>query len=404
MIAHVKPRSLVSTLFIRVAVLLGATIVAIGATAFWAAKHRIDEVYDSQLISGTKTLYALTKQELEDYESGVSDPDEATSTGPGQILDVEDRQAFETYQGWRMFRIWHAGRLVASSKNGPTHGGPPETTGFVDLAGAAGQWRTYRFLSKDNGLSIAVGEPLTVRYALIENIALTLVVPLVLLIPASAALIWLMLLDGLGALRRLATALETKSGSNLVPLSASQWPRDLGGVLTAINDLLGRLDRSFRQTLRFTDHAAHQLRTPLAGLKLNAQMIEAEKDPEEQRAIILRIREGAERAAALVEQLLTLARLDSGAFASSPHDVTAVAKSALGQLGNARRCRRRPSRRWEAGFPALPRPAGTPPGIPGTSRRCRDPDSRRGCLRRGSARSPAKPTGPNRCLGRSPSS
>ena len=208
----------------------------------------------------------------------------------------------------------------------------PRTAGFIDVSDATGQWRIYEPAISDIGLAVAVGESMSSRYVLVENIALALIVPLLLLIPASIALIWLMLLDGLGALRSLADALKAKSGTNLAPLEMTQWPRDLGGLLTAINDLLTRLDRSFRQTSRFTDHAAHELRTPLAGLKLNAQMIETEKDPQQQREIVRRIREGADRAATLVEQLLTLAHLDSGTFLKSPNDVTAIAKSALEEL------------------------------------------------------------------------
>ena len=66
MILGARPRSLVSILFTRVVFLLAATIAVIGAVAFWAAKNRIDRVYDSELITGTKILYTLTKEELEE--------------------------------------------------------------------------------------------------------------------------------------------------------------------------------------------------------------------------------------------------------------------------------------------------------------------------------------------------
>ena len=158
---------------------------------------------------------------------------------------------------------------------------------------------------------------------------MTLIVPLLLLIPAGIGLVWLTLVDGLSALRRLAVALNAKSGVDLSPIQLQDWPREFGGVLYAVNGMLDRLERSFRQTLRFTDHAAHELRTPLAGLKLNAQLLEFEDDPAKRREIAVRIREGAERGAALVEQLLTLARLDSETFQLSAVDVVSIAKSVL---------------------------------------------------------------------------
>ena len=322
MIAVAKPRSLVSTLFIRVVVLLAGAIAAIGAIAFWSARQQIYEIYDLQLIAGTQLLHALAKEELEEYAGKKESP-------PPSVLFEEDVESFNAYGRWRMFRIWRGSQLIAKSANGPARVAVPGDAGFIDLVDGAEPWRIYHLAAKDLGLSIAVGEPLTQRDLVVADFALTLIAPLLLLVPAAVGLIWLTLLDGLSALRRLAAALHAKSGSDLAPLEPSQWPRDIGEILTSINGLLNRLDRSFRQTLRFTDHAAHQLRTPLAGLKLNAQMIEAEKDPEQQRAIVMRIRKGAERAAALVEQLLTLAKLDGGAFRRSPIDVTAVAKSVL---------------------------------------------------------------------------
>lgn len=325
-----KKRSLVSTLFIRVFFLLAGAVAVISLTAYWIAKDRINNIYDAELITGAKVLYTVAEEELEQQADARKEP--AKVEEPGEPLTEEDVQTFNTYSRWRIFRVWRGSQLISGSPSGPTLSVPPRTTdGFVDVVDKSETWRLYALLLPRHGMTIVVGEPTSVRYEVINEFALALTVPLLLLIPASAGLIWLTLLDGLGALRRLAVALHSKSGSNLSPLDASQWPRDLGGITTAINGLLTRLDRSFRQTLRFTDHAAHELRTPLAGLKLNAQMMTGETDPEQQRAIILRIQEGAERAGALVEQLLTLAHLDSGAYQRSPNDLVAVAKAVLGE-------------------------------------------------------------------------
>lgn len=314
-----RSRSLVSTLSIRVALLLAGCAAAISAIALWSAKSHIYGIYDDELVTGSQLLHALVKEELE----------HGGRLAPGALLRDEDVESFDAYGKWRLFRIWHGSQLLAQSNNGPATLAAQGASGFVDVSDSADTWRIYHHQAADVGVSIAVGERLTRRDAVVQEFALTLIVPLLLLVPAGVGLVWLTLMDGLSALRRLAEALHAKSGRNLSPLQLPEWPRDLGGILSAINEMLDRLDRSFRQTLRFTDHAAHELRTPFAGLKLNAQMLEAEGDPVEQRAIIARIRAGAERGAALVEQLLTLARLDSGTIQSSPVDVTAVAKSVL---------------------------------------------------------------------------
>lgn len=321
-----RQRSLVSALSIRFAFLLTAGIALIGAIAYWSAKAQINEIYDSELITGTQLLHTLANEEIEEYAEHKTT---GSPTWPPTVLLEEDIESFNTYGQWRMFRIWHGSKLIARSANGPAQMATPRVAGFFDLADGDTVWRLYLLQARDAGLLIAVGEETTQRDAVVQKFALSLIVPLLLLVPAGAGLIWLTLLDGLGALRQLAAALRAKSGRNLSPLDPAQWPRDLGEMLTAMNGLLHRLDQSFRQTQRFTDHAAHELRTPLAGLKLNAQLIATEKDPEEQRAIARRLRAGAEHASTLVEQLLMLAQLDSGTFETSPNDVIATAKSVL---------------------------------------------------------------------------
>jgi signal transduction histidine kinase len=317
-----RPRSLASTLTIRLTLALVGWVVVVAAIALWSARARIDEIYDAQLIAGTKLLHALVKEHLEHHTGEV----------PSEVLRGEDVDSFRTYAEWRAFRIWKGSRIVAQTPRSPDQLVVPAREGFVDFAVPPNPWRGYRLFAEDLGLFIAVAEPLSQRDAVVDRFAWALVWPSLLLIPVGAGLMWLTLLDGLSTLRRLSAELNTRSGANLALLNPQRWPSDLGATVTAVNGLLERLDRSLHQARRFTDHAAHQLRTPFAGLKINAQLLETEKSEEQRAALAGRIREGAERGGALVEQLLTLARLDSAAVQLVPLDVEQIARSVLGEF------------------------------------------------------------------------
>ena len=319
-----RRRSLVSTLFVRVALLLTAALIVIGAIALQSARARIYEIYDAELSSGAMLLDTLVSEELEHADS---------EPGAPTLLADEDIESFNAYARWRMFRIWRGAELVARSKTGPSRLARAKITGFVDMIEDVA-WRIYFLQAKEEGVTIAVGEPMAQRDGVVNGFALALGLPLLLLVPAVVGLIWLALRDGLDLLRRLESALHAKSESDLTPIGQSQWPVDFDGIVASVDGFLNRLERAFLQTRRFTDNAAHELRTPLAGLKLNAQMLETEVDPQEKRAIARRIREGAERSAALVEQLLMLARLDSGAFPITATNVSAIAKSVLEEFAS----------------------------------------------------------------------
>ena len=307
-----------------------ATLAAIAFTVIWAAKHRIDRIYDAELVAGAGVLHNVLKEQLE-HRAELH-----KNAPPGSaLLDQEDVETFNLYANWRFFRIWQGLTLTDASTNGPAGIAVPRASGFVEVDDANQSWRAYRLIVPEFGVAVVVGEPFSVRHALIAKFAFALLAPLSLFVLIAAALTWMALRNGLSALQRLAFALGSKSGRDLSPLNMQDWPSDLTGIVTATNEFLSRLDRSFRQTVRFTDHAAHELRTPLAGLKLNAALMAQETDAAQQRAIAHRVKEGAERAAALVEQLLSLARLDAGAFSTTSADLDAIAKSVMEEFAAA---------------------------------------------------------------------
>ena len=331
-----KPSSLAGVLFGRIGLVFVALILIAAAVTSQTARDQIDDAYDGQLIIAANVLQALMADEIRERAPATAesaDPQTELSVDDSPLLSSEDRQAFDAFADWRMFRIWLGGKLVMRSDTGPpSTAAAPKAPGFEDIVSNKLKWRIYTLQLNDRPIVVQVGERLGIRGALVRNISLGLALPLLLLIPATALLIWLSLTDGLRAVRALVSALGRRSGRDLAPLPTDSWPSDLSPLVGSVNQLFGRIDQSLQHERRFIDQAAHQLRTPLSVVKLQAQMIAREDQPEERRKLITQLAGGVDRAALLIDRLLTLARLDNAVETGEVSDLVVEATTAIADL------------------------------------------------------------------------
>lgn len=321
--------SVAGQLFRRILVLLGAIIIVIGAMMFWTAQDQINKLYDGQLITGANVLRALMSDEIKEQKAGArSEPLEIGD----ELLSSEDRKAFDAYADWRMFRIWNHGQLMLASDTGPKMPPPTSTARGFSTEGAGVQaWRIFSLPLSNAGVTVQVGERVSIRSVFINRIMLELAVPLLLLIPISLVLIWLSLTDGLRALRILVGEISRRGPANLKPLELHARPHDLEPLAVSVNGLMGRLEQSYLKERRFIDNAAHQLRTPLAALSLQAQLIAREDDPTQRDIQVVQLRAAVARAAELTEQLLTLARIGPSSGDGGSIDLHAEASGVLAE-------------------------------------------------------------------------
>jgi len=147
-----------------------------------------------------------------------------------------------------------------------------------------------------------------VRNAMALEAATHVLLPAVGLLPAVSLLIWLIVGRGLDPLKRLAQAVATRTAKALDPLPEAKVPEEVLPVIRALNELLGRLAAALAAQRAFVADAAHELRTPVAALQLQAQLIERAATAEERAAAIADLKAGVMRASHAVQQLLTLAR------------------------------------------------------------------------------------------------
>jgi two-component system OmpR family sensor kinase len=164
--------------------------------------------------------------------------------------------------------------------------------------------------------------------------ALRILVPLAATFPLFAILIWLLVSRELRPLEDIAGAIRRRRPDSLEPLPAGGLPEEVVPLVSELNSLLSRLGGAIETQRRFTEDAAHELRSPLTALQLQIQLLERARSPEERHEALDALRAGAKRATHLVEQLLTMARLEPEAAREAPAEVALedVAASVLADL------------------------------------------------------------------------
>ena len=151
------------------------------------------------------------------------------------------------------------------------------------------------------------------REEVAQEIAENLLKPMLFALPALAVLLIIAVGIALAPLRQLARDVSTRAPDHLDPLPAASLPAEVAPLVNRLNSLFADIIRALENERRFTADAAHELRTPLAALKTQAQVALASVDGNERRHALTQILVGCDRATHLVMQLLTLARLDTGA-------------------------------------------------------------------------------------------
>ena len=180
------------------------------------------------------------------------------------------------------------------------------------------------------GVLVQVAESMGPRSALAREIMRGVILPQFVIIPLAVLLVWFGLSQGLKPLIRLRDRIEARAENDLSPIRTRRVPEELQPLIDAFNAMLERMRSNLDAQQRFIADAAHQMRTPLTGLKTQAQLAMRQTDPAELHDSLRQIATGVDRAAHLVNQLLTLARAEASAEAQNalePLDLDALLRS-----------------------------------------------------------------------------
>lgn len=163
---------------------------------------------------------------------------------------------------------------------------------------------------------VQVAETLGKRSRLATEIIKGVIVPQFVILPVAVLLVWLALARGISPLNELQQRIRRRDSADLSPIDERDAPEEVSPLVRAINDLLTRLDRSIRSQKDFIADAAHQLKTPLAGLRTQAELAQRELDADppntqQVRRSLQQIARSSQRAANMVNQLLAMARAEN---------------------------------------------------------------------------------------------
>ncbi len=160
---------------------------------------------------------------------------------------------------------------------------------------------------------VVVAETMVKRNRLARDILFSTLLPEMLIAFATLVIVWFGVKRGLGPLARLSDEIKARSPGDLRPIDAAGTPEEARALVSALNDLLEQLARASRTQQRFLANAAHQLRTPLAGLRAHTELALSKPLPEPARGELEQVHQATIRTARLANQLLALARAEPGA-------------------------------------------------------------------------------------------
>ncbi|MEW6561231.1 MAG: sensor histidine kinase N-terminal domain-containing protein [Pseudomonadota bacterium] len=158
---------------------------------------------------------------------------------------------------------------------------------------------------------VQVAQSMDARTRLARDIVQGVILPQFVVVPIFILLVWFGLGQGIAPLNELQARIRRRRADDISPIDEREAPEEIAPLVESINSLFARLQQSLLTQKRFVADAAHQIKTPLAGLRMQAELAQRETDPEELRASLRQIGCSVERTTRLVNQLLALTRAEN---------------------------------------------------------------------------------------------
>ncbi len=297
--------------------LLAALVVTWGVTvvvSYFDARREVGRLLDAHLALSAALLVAQAGHEMDEIE-------------------VEQMPELEHYGRQVAFQIWDSGTvLLLRSARSPQTRLSAQETGFSDSMVASRRWRVYSSWDAQHEVLIQVAEETATRDAIAAAIGRNLLWPLIAVLPALALLIWLVIGRGLRPLQALGQQVTLREPANLSALDASEVPREVAPLVNSLNLLFSRVAASIENERRFTADAAHELRTPLAALRVQAEVARGATSDAERQHALTQVIAACDRAARLVQQMLALARTETGQVRGRVCELGALARRVVAEL------------------------------------------------------------------------
>ena len=295
---------------------VAAAWLAAAATSFLDARKEINKLLDAHLAQSASLLVAQADLEMEE-------------------IDTDQLAAMPHYSLKVAFQIWERGGVLRlRSAGAPAERLSKVERGFSDVKVEGKSWRVFSAWDSRRQHLVQVAEERELRDEIAMEIAEHLLSPLAIALPALGIFLWIAVTRAVRPVKRLGEEVARRAPDNLSPLVSRDAPSEVAPLLDNLNYLFARVSRLMESERRFTADAAHELRTPLAAVKAQAQVARASVEDAERQHALDNVIAGCDRATRLVEQLLTLARLEPAEFQAvrEPCDLAGIAREVVAAL------------------------------------------------------------------------
>ena len=310
--------SLKKRLVIVLLTLIGTIWSGIAVYSYSDIRHESGELLDAHLAQSASLILAQAEHAIE---------------------EIEMEHAPQLKEGHRVaFQLWERGKkLRLHSKNAPNTLLSATTTGFSNAVINGQEWRVFSAWTRDHENLVQVAERMDSRQDITHVMTLNLLLPLLIALPVLGLLVWIAVARSLSPLTRLGLEVARRDAANLEPLQPQGTPGEIMPLIDNLNTLFARVARLIEHERRFTADAAHELRTPLAALMTQAQVARAATADAERNRALDNVITGCGRAARIVDQMLTLARLepDTALGTREVFDLRALAQSVVADIAPA---------------------------------------------------------------------
>ena len=308
------------------ALLLGgvaAVWLAMLAASYFELREEVDELADARMEQSAHTLLLLDLKRLHLFAEDQGDAEEGHEKHDEHTRHVD-------------FAVWRSDGTLLLRSPGAPQAAFDDHTGFAAFRDASGTWRSYALYDLRKGYQVRVFEPAALRTGLAGKLTGRMAQMLLLVLPVLALFVWVATSRGLKPLTTISRAISSLGADNLQPVSLERVPAEVQPLVDSLNKLLARLSDSIDRERSFTADAAHELRTPLAAIKVQAEVALAAQDEVQRSLAIRQVITGVQRTTHLVQQLLLLARLDHAEASQAQQvDLGAIAVDSAARFADA---------------------------------------------------------------------
>ena len=273
---------------------------ATAALTWLDVRHELDELLDGHLAQAAAILVVQQGQEMDGDHDSVDAP------------------SLHRYAPMVAFQVFHEGRLSMRSTNAPQAAMAGVDSDFrsgfetVQIEGTA--WRVFSTYGAERDVHVYVGEEADSRSHILWAVLRSTLLPMATALPLLALALWWAIHRSVAPMRRLGVTLSRREPMALTPLAMDGAPSEIAPMVDALNSLFARMGNLLESERRFTADASHELRTPIAAIRAQAQVALGETDDALRRHALRNTLEGCDRAIRLVDQLLTLSRLEASSI------------------------------------------------------------------------------------------